>query len=146
MTARQVRTFKVNFPLQHFHQSSLRKVDLINYYHSRVCLSVCVCVSVCLSVQAITFKPLHKATPVLVWRYILTISTSHFSVTVIGSRSRSHIEIRVILQGQGQIGITSRERYSYAGGFYLINCRHWISMRKVFTSQDVPLQKKWLRL
>ena len=57
-----------------------------------VCLSVCVsvCVSVCLSVQAITFEPLDIETSFLVCRYILTISRSHLSIKVIGSRSRSY--------------------------------------------------------
>ena len=48
-----------------------------------------VCLSVCLSVQTITFEPFHIGTSFLVWRYILTISRSHLSTKVIGSRSRS---------------------------------------------------------
>ena len=63
---------------------------------SQVCLSVSqsvsqsVCVSVCLSVQAITFELVKLGTSFLVYRYILTISTSSLSIKVIGSRSRSN--------------------------------------------------------
>ena len=59
---------------------------------SHVCL--CVCVSVCLSaypsVQPITFEMLHRETSFLVCKYIFTISRSHLSIKVIGSRSRSY--------------------------------------------------------
>ena len=43
--------------------------------------------SVCLSVQAITFEPLHIETPILVCRYIFTISGTDLSIKVFGSRS-----------------------------------------------------------
>ena len=114
------------------------------------CVRVSVCQSVCLSVQTITFEPLHIGTSFLVWRYILTISRSSLSIKVIGSRSRScekndyllistcysfvwtyrplmrsmsHIKVKVTHQGQGQIKVNIKERYSYTGGLHLNQMR-----------------------
>ena len=103
---------------------------------SRVCLSVCpsvhLSVCLCVSVQTITFEPLHIGTSILLQRYILTISRSHLSIKVIGSRScaknyyllistcysfvciviksMSHIKVKVTHQGQGQIKVKVKLR------------------------------------
>ena len=54
-----------------------------------------VCLSVCLSAQAITFEPLHIGTSCLVWRYILTISSSSLSIKVIG-QGQGHVQKMII--------------------------------------------------
>ena len=101
---------------------------------SHVCLSVHLAIHlpVCLSVQARTFESFHIGTSFLVWRYILTISSSSLSIKVIRSRSctnsfclliltcysficgyrslirsRSHIGTKVTYRGQyqGQIKV-----------------------------------------
>ena len=65
----------------------------------RVCLSVFVyvCLSVWLSIKAITYEPFHIGTLFLVWRYILTISSSSLSIKVIGSRLRPYVRNSYLL-------------------------------------------------
>ena len=95
--------------------------------------------SVCLSLQAITFELLHIGTSFLVWRYILTISRSGLSIKVkvkckiflftyfnllfLCMYLQAINKVKVTYQGQHQIEVIFKERYSYAGGLHLNQMR-----------------------
>ena len=115
-----------------------------------------------LSVQAITFEPLHIEVSFLVCSYIFTISRSHFSIKVTGSRSydknvilnyfymlflcmwlhvinkvRSNIKVKVTHQGQSKnIHLPSNSMSNFTYFNMLILCMLLQVMNKVkFTHQ-----------
>ena len=88
---------------------------------------LCVCLSICLSVQATTFEADDIGTSFLVWWHLQTISRSHLSIKVIGSRSQwkmlilllgHHFNLVLLVQAINKVKVKC---YSHGQGLFKVN-------------------------